>query len=173
MDDNHDEALKRKRELYAGMDSSTNSEDDEATDPGREASIQAMQKAATRKQNKPSNGLARSVSDSKLAESQRPPPPAPSRIDTRPLPTSSAGNVRLPTSLMTRQTFSGTGSKSMANVVPSSVSKFVGIARLNHCCKFSTGPNFQLVSSNSDQSMLRHTGRRMSRTVCSIYLESK
>ncbi|KAK3691127.1 hypothetical protein LTR37_018880 [Vermiconidia calcicola] len=123
MDDNHDEALKRKRELYAGMDSSTHSEDDEAPDPGRAASIQALQKAAARKHSKGSNGLARSVSDSKLAESQRPPPPAPSRIDTRPLPTSSAGNVRLPTSLMTRQTFSGTGSKSIANVVPSSVSK--------------------------------------------------
>ncbi|KAK3720418.1 hypothetical protein LTR37_003830 [Vermiconidia calcicola] len=125
MDDNHDEALKRKREFYAGMDSSTNSEDDEAPDPGREASIQAMQKAATRKQNKPSNGLARSVSDSKLAESQRPPPPASSRVDTGPFPTSSAGNVRLPASLMTRQTFSGTGSKSIANMVPS-VSKATG-----------------------------------------------
>ncbi len=43
-----EDRLERKREFFNSLDSSTADEDDETPDPGRQASFEALQKAATR-----------------------------------------------------------------------------------------------------------------------------
>ena len=85
-------------------------DDDETPDPGRQASIDTIRATRSKRRQGPSrdsnsNGLPRSASDTNLASKDRP------RSNGAPadqqLPSSSAGNAGLPTSLISRHTFSG------------------------------------------------------------------
>ena len=128
----HDEEagnrLRKKKEFYAGLDSSTDSEDG-TPDPGRESSVQAMHKGAARKQTllkeAHANGLSRSISDSNLLTKMKPNATRPKETEARPS-TSCNGKTGLPGSLATRHTFSDQPNKPMANAERPSTSKAIG-----------------------------------------------
>ena len=119
-----EQRLRAKQEFYAGLDSATASEDDETPDPGRHESVQAMQKGALRKldralvKDKNSNGLSRSISDTSLTDMSKQRNEAQRLEDRR--PTTSAGNGRLPASLITRHMVSGAAAGLTARAAPSS-----------------------------------------------------
>ena len=109
--DDKEARLRKKHELYAGLGSSTDS-DDEAPDPGRQSSIQAMKKGATSKQDpakarlQHGNGLTRSASDSQLIERRKD-----EAVQSRPSSSPNAKAVAPP--VTARQTFSANPSKPM------------------------------------------------------------
>ena len=120
------ESLQRKRQLFDGLNESTNSDDD-VPDPGRESSVRAMKKGAARKhtvaasKGETSNGLPRSLSDTNLTMTRGQPATTSGGEALRPV--TSNANSNLPLSLMTRHTTPGapsTSNQPTTNVVPSS-----------------------------------------------------
>ncbi|KAI6816482.1 DNA polymerase beta-like protein [Hortaea werneckii] len=107
--------LKAKQQFYDDLDGALN-ESDDAADPGRQASIAAMERARARQiesstSSRRSRGLPRSTSDSKLASRD----PA---SDQAPRPSLSGGEHRPP--LQKGATFSAEPSKAMAPTAPPS-----------------------------------------------------
>lgn len=121
--------LQRKRDFFDALDKSTTSDDD-TPDPGREASMKAMQKAAARKRGitpskkQSDNSLPRSLSDTNLAKTKGQSKETSDLAAAR--PSTSNSKDKLPASLETRHTFSGTSrtskkpSKRLNSLIPSS-----------------------------------------------------
>lgn len=126
--------LKRKQDHINSFKAALDSDDD-VPDPGRQASMAAVKKSQLRRRQRSSNesgsnGLPRSASDTNLVGKDRI-PATNAQFDQSP-PSSSAGNARLPASLMTRHTFSESPNKAVkapkkaAAAKPSTTTKTIG-----------------------------------------------
>lgn len=123
MDDEDDKEarLRRKQAFYAGLDVPTDSDDD-APDPGRQGSVQAMRKTTAPRRSPPSanprndNALLRSASDTQVIGRKKHEALRRPRTEEGPNPSSSSKAAAPPVS--TRKTVSGNPSKSMAVNVP-------------------------------------------------------
>lgn len=127
-----EDSLTKKRQFYEDLEANLKSDDDDTPDPGRVSSVEALKKAATRKQQvqstrDASNGLPRSISASDLIGTKTKSFEAKQQHLSR-APASSDPNDKLPASLQTRHTFAGSPSKTSTAAAPSTsaVSKATG-----------------------------------------------
>lgn len=112
MESSQQDMLRRKQEHFGSFKSMLNDEES-TSDPGRQASLDAVKAKAFKRHRQPgdsgSNGLVRSASDTNIAKKDRQ-LAVDVELDQRP-PSSSAGAARLPASFITGHTYSGSPNK--------------------------------------------------------------